>query len=142
MARAGCFPPARGRCPDSKRRSILPRATAISSPDIRGGGKPIGSVMVDTGGGGALMVSEANWAAAGLPPPPTTIKLLVLSGPRVARAAPLGPLVLGGATVRGVGTTILPGDAGLLDASHANGVIGANLLQRFHVVIDVAAGRM
>lgn len=110
--------------------------------DMQVDGKAIGSVMVDTGGGGALMVSEAYWAAAGLPPPPTTIKLLVLSGPRVAGRAQLDALMLGGATIHGVGTTILPGDAGLLDASHANGVIGANLLQRFHIVIDATAGRM
>ena len=106
------------------------------------GGKSIDSVMIDTGGSGSLSLSAASWAAAAMPPPPSSIKLLTVSGPRVAGRTQIDALMLGATVVRGVGTTVLPDDVGLLDASRAKGLIGAGLLQRFHVLIDIGAKRM
>lgn len=105
-------------------------------------GHAVDRMLVDTGGGGGLVLSEASWTAAGMAPPPTSVRILTISGPRVLGRAQLQRLTIGGAAVEGVSTTIQPGDTGLLGAARANGVIGAAVLQRFHVVIDIGAGRM
>lgn len=107
-----------------------------------GDGHAVDRMLVDTGGGGGLVLSEASWAAAGMAPPPTSIRVLNVSGPRIFGRAQLARLTIGDAAVEGVSTTIQPGDTGLLNAARANGVIGAAVLQRFHVVIDIGAGRM
>jgi len=85
------------------------------------------------------MLSEANWAATGLPPPSTSIRMLAVSGMRIVGRAQLEALMLGDAPVRGVGTSIMPADTGVLNGTRAGGSIGATLLRRFHVVIDIAA---
>lgn len=107
-----------------------------------GDGHAVDRILVDTGGGGGLVLSEASWAAAGMAPPPTSIRILSVSGPRVFGRAQLARLTIGDAALDGVSTTIQPGDTGLLGVARANGVIGAAVLQRFHVVIDIGAGRM
>jgi hypothetical protein len=106
------------------------------------GGRTVKPVIVDTGDGSAITVTQANWAAAGLGKLPATSAIAYgLAGPAVTTLA-IAPEVTVG-TLRAQSVEIrAEGPGGFSQAVGAGGRIGSGFLQRYRVLLDPAAGRM
>ena len=105
------------------------------------GGQRLSPMIVDTGDGAALTVTEAGWRASGVVARTTSAIAYGAAGPvttglAVAPAATVGDTVSGAVEVR-----IEPAGA----FSHMVGVagrIGSGFLQDYRVLLDPGAGRM
>lgn len=99
-------------------------------------------VIVDTGDGSALTVTQAGWRAARLTSLPTTSAIgFGLAGPSVNDLAIAPTLKLGGLTAREVEVRIEPAK-GFSESVGVAGRLGSGFLQRYRVLLDPGAGHM
>lgn len=119
----------------SPRRRVYESAIAI-------GGATIRPVVVDTGDGSAVTVTEAGWSAAGLERLPSTTAIAYgLAGSLVTRLAIAPSLRVGELDAREVEVRSEPA-GGFSQAIGAAGRIGTGFLQNYRVLLDPGAGRM
>lgn len=106
------------------------------------GGRRLRPVVVDTGDGSSVTVTQANWNAAGLSALPSTTALAYgLAGSVVSDLAIVPKMELGQLTARQVEVRVEARD-GFSQAIGAAGRIGSGFLQNYRVLLDPAAGRM
>ena len=106
------------------------------------GAAKLSPVIVDTGDGSALTVTQAAWRAARLTSLPTTTAIgFGLAGPSVNDLAIAPTVRLGKLTAREVEVRIEP-PQGFSESVGVAGRIGSGLLQRYRVLLDPGAGRM
>ena len=119
----------------SPRRRVYESALTI-------GGTTVRPVVVDTGDGSAVTVTDAGWRAAGLQRLPSTTAIAYgLAGPLVTRLAIVPSLKLGELEAREVEVRSEP-PGGFSQAIGAAGRIGTGFLGNYRVLLDPAAGRM
>lgn len=106
------------------------------------GAARLSPVIVDTGDGSALTVTQAGWRAARLTGLPTTTAIgFGLAGPTVNDLAIAPAVRLGDLTAREIEVRIEP-PQGFSESVGAAGRIGSGFLQRYRVLLDPGAGRM
>ncbi|MGO1303969.1 MAG: aspartyl protease family protein, partial [Sphingomonas parapaucimobilis] len=106
------------------------------------GATKLSPVIVDTGDGSALTVTQAGWRAAKLTALPTTTAIgFGLAGPTVNDLAIVPSVRLGTLTAHEVEVRIEP-PQGFSESVGAAGRIGSGFLQRYRVLLDPGAGRM
>jgi membrane-associated protease RseP (regulator of RpoE activity) len=106
------------------------------------GGQPLAPIVVDTGDGSAVTVTQPGWTAAGLDRLPMTSTIAYgLAGPLVSTLAIVPVLKLGTLQARSVEVRIEP-PGGFSQAIGAAGRIGSGFLQNYRVLLDPRAGRM
>ncbi|MCT8002497.1 aspartyl protease family protein [Sphingomonas sanguinis] len=106
------------------------------------GAARLSPVIVDTGDGSALTVTQAGWRAAKLNSLPTTTAIgFGLAGPSVNDLAIVPSVRLGTLTAHEVEVRIEPAQ-GFSESVGAAGRIGSGFLQRYRVLLDPGAGRM
>lgn len=99
-------------------------------------------VIVDTGDGSALTVTQAGWRAARLTSLPTTSAIgFGLAGPSVNDLAIAPTVKLGSLTAREVEVRIEPAK-GFSESVGVAGRLGSGFLQRYRVLLDPGAGHM
>lgn len=99
-------------------------------------------IIVDTGDGSALTVTQAGWRAARLTTLPTTTAIgFGLAGATVNDLAIAPTVRLGTLTAHEVEVRIEPAH-GFSESVGAAGRIGSGFLQRYRVLLDPGAGRM
>lgn len=105
------------------------------------GATTLSPVMVDTGDGSAITVTQRGWRAAALDTPTTSAIAFGLAGSfvstvTVAPSARLGTLVTGPVEVRAEAA------GGFSDAIGVDGRIGTGFLQNYRVLLDPGARHM
>lgn len=106
------------------------------------GAAKLSPVIVDTGDGSALTVTQAAWRSARLTSLPTTTAIgFGLAGPSVNDLAIAPTVRLGTLTAREVEVRIEP-RLGFSESVGVAGRIGSGFLQRYRVLLDPGAGRM
>ena len=106
------------------------------------GGAKLSPIIVDTGDGSALTVTQAGWRAAKLSTLPTTTAIgFGLAGPAVNDLAIVPTVRLGSLTAHDIEVRIEP-PQGFSESVGAAGRIGSGFLQRYRVLLDPGAGRM
>ncbi|WP_433911412.1 aspartyl protease family protein [Sphingomonas yabuuchiae] len=106
------------------------------------GAAKLSPIIVDTGDGSALTVTQAGWRAAKLTSLPTTTAIgFGLAGPTVNDLAIVPSVRLGTLTAHEVEVRIEP-PQGFSESVGAAGRIGSGFLQRYRVLLDPGAGRM
>ena len=106
------------------------------------GDRPVRPVIVDTGDGSAITVTQADWRAAKLAALPTTSAVAYgLAGPVVTTLAIVPAVAVGELDARSVEVRV-EGPTGFSQAVGAAGRIGSGFLQNYRVLLDPAAGRM
>jgi hypothetical protein len=106
------------------------------------GGRTLAPMVVDTGDGSAITVTDPGWRMAGLTGLRTTTAVSFgLAGAVTSRLAIVPALGLGTLTARSVEVRIEPA-GGFSQAIGAAGRIGSGFLQNYHVLLDPRAGRM
>jgi hypothetical protein len=106
------------------------------------GGHRLRPMVVDTGDGSSVTVTQDEWRAAGMTTRPTTTAIAYgLAGPVVSELAIVPDLMIGDLDARDVEVRIEPA-GGFSQAIAAAGRIGSGFLQRYRVLLDPAAGRM
>lgn len=114
----------------------------VYESEVTLGGRRLRPMIVDTGDGSALTLSEASWRAAGVRGVPTTTSILYgIAGAAVSELAVLPALSVGRLPARNVEVRIEPAD-GFSQKIGVAGRIGSGLLQNYRVLLDPAAGRM
>ncbi|MET4895667.1 aspartyl protease family protein [Sphingomonadaceae bacterium jetA1] len=99
-------------------------------------------IIVDTGDGSSLTVTQAGWRAARLTGVPVTSAIgFGLAGPSVNDLAIVPDIRLGTLTAREVEVRVEPAK-GFSESVGAAGRIGSGFLQRYRVLLDPGAGRM
>lgn len=119
------------------------------SPDLRIyqsaltlAGKTLAPVVVDTGDGSAVTVTEAGWRRAPFQQLPTTTAISFgLGGAVISRLAIVPTLGLGALQAHQVEVRIEPAD-GFSQSIRAAGRIGSGFLENYRVLLDPGAGRM
>lgn len=133
-----------GRMPfrgDTAPLSIAPERNIYESA-ITLGGHRIAPMVVDTGDGSSVTVTEAAWRGAGLTKLPTTSAIAFgLAGPIVTGLAIVPKLELGELTAREVEMRVEPA-GGFSQAIGVAGRIGSGFLSRYRVLLDPGAKRM
>ena len=105
-------------------------------------GRRLAPVIVDTGDGSAVTLSQASARAARVDALPTTTTISFgLAGETVSTLAILPAVTLGQQVVRNVEARVEPA-GGFSETIGAAGRIGSGLLQHYRVLLDPAAGRM
>ncbi len=106
-------------------------------------GERLQPMIVDSGDGASITVSQASWQATRpLPETRTTTAIAFgLAGPIVSDLAVMPALDLGQLTARDVEVRIEP-SGGFSQSVGVAGRIGTGLLQRYRVLLDPRAGRM
>jgi hypothetical protein len=106
------------------------------------GSHVLAPLVVDTGDGSSITVTDAGWKAARLAGLPTTTTIAFgLAGPAVSRLAIVPAIRLGQRTARSVEVRIeAPG--GFSQSIGTAGRIGSGFLQSYRVLLDPGAGRM
>lgn len=106
------------------------------------GGHALAPLIVDTGDGSSITVTDAGWKAARLTKLPTTTTIAFgLAGPAVSGLAIVPAINLGQLTARSVEVRIeRPG--GFSQVIGAAGRIGSGFLQDYRALLDPGAGRM
>ena len=133
-----------GRLPFTGRSAPLAISPArqVYESAVSLGGRTIRPMIVDTGDGAAVTITQASWAEAGLGKLPTTSAIAFgLAGPMVTTLAIVPSLSVGELEVRSVEVRTEPA-GGFSQAIGAAGRIGSGLLQNYRVLLDPAAGRM
>ncbi len=106
------------------------------------GGRNLAPMIVDTGDGSAVTLSDAAAKTAGIARLPTTTTISFgLAGETVSTLAVLPAVTLGQQIVRNVETRVEPA-GGFSETIGVAGRIGSGLLQGYRVLLDPAAGRM
>ena len=106
------------------------------------GGQKLVSMIVDTGDGSAITVTQVGWAAAGMDRLPSTSAIAYgLAGPVVTTLAIAPRVMLGTLEARSVEVRT-EAAGGFSQAIGAAGRIGSGFLQRYRVLLDPRAGRM
>lgn len=119
----------------SARRQVYESAITL-------GGRTLKPMIVDTGDGSAVTVTQEGWAAAGLTTLPRTSAVAYgLAGPMVTTLAIVPALGVGGLQARSVEVRV-EGANGFSQAVGAAGRIGSGFLQNYRVLLDPGAGRM
>jgi len=105
------------------------------------GAARLSPVIVDTGDGSALTVTQSGWRAAKLSVPTTTAIGFGLAGPTVNDLGVVPTVRLGTLSAPGVEVRVEPAQ-GFSESVGAAGRIGSGFLQRYRVLLDPGAGRM
>ncbi len=106
------------------------------------GGHVLAPLVVDTGDGSSITVTQAGWTAARLTRLPTTTTIAFgLAGPAVSGLAIVPAIRLGQLTARTVEVRIEP-PGGFSQSIGTAGRIGSGFLQAYRVLLDPGAGRM
>jgi hypothetical protein len=106
------------------------------------GNRRIAPMIVDTGDGSAITLSDGAGKIAGIDRLPTTTTVSFgLAGETVSTLAILPAVTLGQQIVRNVEARVEPA-GGFSETIGVAGRIGSGLLQRYRVLLDPAAGRM
>jgi len=106
------------------------------------GGHALAPLVVDTGDGSSITVTDTGWKAAKLARlPATTTISFGLAGAAVSGLAVVPALRLGGLTARSVEVRIEP-PGGFSQSIGTAGRIGSGFLQNYRVLLDPGAGRM
>lgn len=105
------------------------------------GGRTLSPVIVDTGDGGAITVTEAGWRASGITAPITSALAYGLAGAVTTGLAVVPAVALGEANTGATEVRIEP-PSGLSQAIGVAGRIGSGFLQSYRVLLDPGAGRM
>ncbi len=129
-----------GRRPFAGTSITIRRAGERWLTEARVANRRVRPVLIDTGDGGALTLTERAWAAAGLAPAPTTTIGWGLGGEQTSGLAVahvrLGDLPAAEAEIR------VDPPSPFWARTGAAGRIGTALLDRYHVLIDAQAGRL
>lgn len=105
-------------------------------------GQRLRPIVVDTGDGSAVTLSQSAWHATRPAALPTTSTIAYgLGGPQVSTMAIVPQIAIGRVDAREVELRIEPA-GGFSQAIGAAGRIGSGLLERYHVLLDPGAGRM
>lgn len=106
------------------------------------GGHVLSPMIVDTGDGSAITVSQPGWRGAGLDALRTTTAVAYgLAGPIVIQLAIVPELRVGDLDARQVEVRA-EGPGGFSEAIGVAGRIGSGFLQHYRVLMDAGAGRM
>jgi hypothetical protein len=106
------------------------------------GGRRLAPVVVDTGDGSAVTLSQEAWRSAGLAAQPMTSAIAYgLAGPVVSAMTIVPDLVLGDLDAHEVEVRI-EAAGGFSQGIEAAGRIGSGFLERYRVLLDPGAGRM
>ncbi|MBZ6382031.1 aspartyl protease family protein [Sphingomonas sanguinis] len=106
------------------------------------GAAKLSPIIVDTGDGSALTVTQAGWRTAKLTTLPTTTAIgFGLAGPTVNDLAIVPTVRLGNLTAHDIEVRVEP-PQGFSESVGAAGRIGSGFLQRYRVLLDPGAGRM
>ncbi|MDG5489512.1 aspartyl protease family protein [Sphingomonas sp. BGYR3] len=102
----------------------------------------LGAVLMDTGDGAALTLTQAAWAAGGFRHDGLSTTIGWGAGGRVATGlAIIDRIDLAGQAVRQIEARIEP-EGGYTASRGLTGRIGAGLMQRYRLLLDPGAGRM
>ena len=114
----------------------------IYESELTLGGRTLRPVVVDTGDGSAVTVTEAGWRAARLGSLPVTTSISFgLAGSLVSELAIAPELRLGQLAARDVEVRVEPA-GGFSQSIRTAGRIGSGFFQNYRVLLDPAAGRM
>lgn len=114
----------------------------IYQSQITLGGRRLGPMVVDTGDGSAITLSQEAWTSAGPTGRPMTSAIAYgLAGPVVSAMTIVPDLVLGELDAHEVEVRIEP-VGGFSQGIAAAGRIGSGFLQHYRVLLDPGAGRM
>ena len=125
-------------------------ASLTLSPDLKVyqsaillGGQRLAPMVVDTGDGSAITVSQAAWASAGLATRPMTSAIVYgLAGPVVSALTVVPDVMLGDLDAHDVEVRVEGAD-GFSQGIAAAGRIGSGFLQHYRVLLSIpGAGRM
>ena len=117
-------------------------ARHVYESQVRIGRRTLSPVIVDTGDGSALTLSESAAKRAGVTRlPSTTTVSFGLAGETVSTLTILPMVTIGEQAIRSVETRIEPAN-GFSETIGVAGRIGSGLLQNYRVLLDPAAGRM
>ena len=106
------------------------------------GGRRLAPVIVDTGDGSAITLSQEAWRSARLAARPMTSAITYgLAGPVVSALTIVPDLALGDLDARDVEVRV-EAAGGFSQGIDAAGRIGSGFLQRYRVLLDPGAGRM
>lgn len=105
------------------------------------GGTTLNPVVVDTGDGSMLTVSDDAWRQAESKPPPTSAVSYGLGGTVVTGLAIVPQVAVGDLNARNVEVRVEP-PGGFSDTVGAEGRIGSGFLERYRVLLDPGASRM
>ena len=118
----------------SSERSVYESAATL-------GDRRLAPMIVDTGDGSSITVTEAGWKATALGVPSTTAIAFGLAGAAVSGLAIVPDLHIGTMTARSVEVRIEPA-GGFSQSIGAAGRIGSGFLQNYRVLLDPGARRM
>ncbi|MBY0284903.1 MAG: aspartyl protease family protein [Sphingomonas sp.] len=105
-------------------------------------GQRLRPIVVDTGDGSAVTLSQSAWQATRPSALPTTSTIAYgLGGAQVSTMAIVPQIAIGRVDAREVELRIEPA-GGFSQTIGAAGRIGSGLLERYHVLLDPGAGRM
>ena len=114
----------------------------VYQSEIMLGGRRLAPMVVDTGDGSAITLSQEAWAAVGPTARPITSAIAYgLAGPVVSGMTIVPDVVLGDLDAHQVEVRIEPA-GGFSQGIAAAGRIGSGFLQRYRVLLDAGAGRM
>ena len=105
------------------------------------GGTTLNPIVVDTGDGSMLTVSDDAWRQAEPKPPPTSAVSYGLGGTVVTGLAIVPQVTVGDLDARNIEVRVEP-PGGFSDAVGAEGRIGSGFLERYRVLLDPGAGRI
>jgi len=120
--------------------SILPRQQLYVS-ELRVGDARLRPVLVDTGDGAAITLSDQAWRGLTARPAATSTISYGVSGPVTTDLATLPHAALGDAPLHDVEVRVEPAD-GFSARIGVAGRIGLGVLQHYRVLLDPLAGRM
>ncbi len=105
-------------------------------------GRKLQPIVVDTGDGSSITLSQEAWAATRIAPLPMTTTIAYgLGGPQVTQLAIVPAIAIGRMQAREVEVRIEP-RGGFSQTIGAAGRIGSGLLQHFRVLLDPTAGHL
>lgn len=106
------------------------------------GARTLAPMIVDTGDGSAMTVTDAAWRGANLAGLPTTTTVSFgLAGPTVSTLAIVPSVSIGAQAARNVELRVEPAD-GFSQSIGVAGRIGSGFLQNYRVLLDPPARRM
>lgn len=119
----------------SAARRVYEGAIALNNHTLR-------PMVIDTGDGSAVTVTQAGWRSAALTGLPTTTAISYgIAGPVVSELAVVPRMDMGALAARQVEIRIEPAD-GFSQSIGVAGRIGSGFLQNYRVLLDPGAGRM
>lgn len=120
----------------------LQRGSEVPVTELRLGGARLRPMIVDTGDGAAVTLSQAAWLSAKFRGATLTTTLgWGIGGALISEAAVIGGFTLGGNVLPETEVRI-EGEGGYSATAGAAGRIGTGLLLRYRVLLDPRAGRM